>query len=467
MKKIISLIILLIVMLYSFSFASVDVPEDIRVGLYSGTRAVNSFTISSESGMQIGLIDEDGDFELIKEIKPNKQITIKKGNKANSVIINGIGEFGDSQNFVRIIPNYSRDIALLCVNDNNYRGEIEVRRYSTSDMTVINILSMQEYLYGVVPREIGGNSPIEAVKAQAIIARTYAAKNYNKRSSWGFNLTNTVDDQAYGGYDWENPNSNNAVDETCGMVATYNGELIGGYYFSTSGGYTESSVNVWGGNVAYLKAVPDPYEPDNLPKTTWEVTYSADEIKNLLASKNINIGNITNMVVNEVTDAGRVLELEIIGTKGVHTLTKSQARTYLNLNSQWFTINDAEPEIPEYTVDEDDIKIDRDEDIESIPQDESEKKEIKPLLSKLIAIIKGEKSEKDNTYAELSEDDDLTRISISYNARKKIVDTFEIKGRGWGHAVGMSQNGAKGMASNGFTCEEIIKWYYKGVEIEY
>ena len=88
------------------------------------------------------------------------------------------------------------------------------------------------------------------------------------------------------------------------------------------------------------------------------------------------------------------------------------------------------------------------------------------MLSKLIAIIKGEKGEKDNTYAELSEDDDLTRISISYNARKKIVDTFEIKGRGWGHAVGMSQNGAKGMASNGFTCEEIIKWYYKGVEVE-
>ena len=245
MKKFIGFFILLIIMMCSCTFAAVDVPEYIRVGLYSGTRAVSSFTISSETGMQIGLVDEEGDFELIEEVKANKEVTIKRGSKSNSVNISGIGEFGDNDEFVRIIPNESRgDVSLLNVNDSNYRGEIEVRRYSTSDMTVINVVSMQDYVYGVVPREIGGNSPLEAVKAQSIIARTYAAKNYDKRSNWGFNLTNTTDDQAYGGYDWENANSNLAVDETDGMVATYDGELIGGYYFSSSGGsYSASSFN--------------------------------------------------------------------------------------------------------------------------------------------------------------------------------------------------------------------------------
>ena len=457
MKKIIGLIMLLVVMLCSYSFASVDVPEYIRVGLFSGTRAAKSFTVSSENGLQIGLIDEYGDFELIEEFGRNEEITISRGNGSNSVNVEGIGNIGDSENFVRVIPNGRYD-ALVKVNGSNYRGEIEVRRYSTSDMTVINIVTMQEYLYGVVPREIGGNSPIEAVKAQAIIARTYAAKNYNKREKWGFNLTNTVDDQAYGGYDWENPNSNNAVDETEGMVATYNGELIGGYYFSTSGGYTESSLNVWGGNVAYLEAVPDPYEPDNLAKTTWTVTYSADEVKNLLASKNVHIGDITNMIVKEYSDAGRVLELEIIGTNGTYTLNRSSARTYLNLNSQWFTINDDEPEVPEYTIYEDDIEINEEEIIE-----EEEEKEIKPLLSKIIAFIRGSE---EKTFEVGKKEKDVTRVNINYGTRSEIVDTFEIKGRGWGHAVGMSQNGAIGMAKNDFSCEEIIKWYYKGVEVE-
>lgn len=474
MKKFIGFFILLIIMMCSCTFAAVDVPEYIRVGLYSGTRAVSSFTISSATGMQIGLIDEDGDFELIEEIKANKEVTIKRGNKSNSVNISEIGEFGDDDEFVRIIPNESKNIALLNVNDSNYRGEIEVRRFSTSDMTVINVVSMQDYLYGVVPREIGGNSPLEAVKAQAIIARTYAAKNYNKRSKWDFNLTNTVDDQAYGGYDWENQNSNNAVDETDGMVATYEGELIGGYYFSTSGGYTESSVNVWGGDVAYLEAVPDPYEPENLAKTTWSVTYSAEEIENLLAKNGINIGNVTNMVVNEFSDAGRVLELEIIGTNGSHVLNKSSARTFFGLNSQWFTINDEEPVVPEYTlyegskeeyIGEEDEIIEKEEVIEN--EEKDDENELKPLLSKLISAIESlkikEKEEKIET-----EDENVTKINIDYKARKNktVVDSFEIKGRGWGHAVGMSQNGAIGMANNNFTCEEIIKWYYKGVEVE-
>lgn len=463
MKKFIGYIILLVMMLCSYTLASNYVPEDIRVGLYSGTRAVKSFTVLSKTGMQVGLVNEYGDFELIEEFGENEEITIKKGSNSNSVNVEGIGEIGDAENFVRIIPNDYEDINLLEVNGNNYRGEIEVRRYSISDMTIINIVSMQEYLYGVVPREIGGNSPIEAVKAQAIIARTYAAKNYNKRNVWGFNLTNTVDDQAYGGYDWENKNSNNAVDETDGMVATYNGELIGGYYFSTSGGYTESSANVWGGNVAYLEAVPDPYEPDNLSKTTWTVTYSANDIKNLLAAKGVNIGNIKNMIVNEFTDAGRVLELEIIGTEGTYKLNKSAARTYLNLNSQWFTVNDEEPVVPEYTIYEADKEIEED-----IIDDEiyikDEENEIKPLLSKLISFItsKREKIE-DVEYAKK----DVNKEKTKYMARREIVDTFEIKGRGWGHSVGMSQNGAIGMARNDFSCEEIIKWYYKGVEVEY
>ena len=469
MKKFICLFVFMIMMLSSTCFAKLSIPDSIRVGIYSGTRAVSSLTISSKTGMEIGTVDEDGEFELIESIKAGKEVSIKKGKKSNSVYVDGIGDVGDNENYLRIIPSGRNDDLLLNVSavnysgvleSNNYRGEIEIRRFSTSDMTVINELSMQEYLYGVVPREIGGNSPIEAVKAQAIIARTYAAKNYNKRYKWDFNLTNTVDDQAYGGYNWENPNSNAAVDETYGMVATYDGELIGGYYFSTSGGYTESSENVWGGEVSYLEAVPDPYEPDNLSKTTWTVNYTAEDIENLLAKKGIDIGNVTNMVVNKFSDAGRVLELEIIGTDGTYTASKSAARTLLNLNSQWYTINDDEPMIPKYTLYTDE-KVKNDEEDDNI----KEEKEMKPLLKRIIDIVTMQKIEDTESNDNTNTDEEMATSKTKYLARKTKVDSFEIKGRGWGHSVGMSQNGAIGMAKNDFTCEEIIKWYYKGVEI--
>lgn len=467
MKKIVGFFVLLIVMMYSFSFAGVDVPESIRIGIYSGTRALETFKISSETGMQIGLVDEDGDFTLVKEIKKNKEVIIKKGSDKNSVYVDGIGEIGDDENFLMIIPIDKAEVSLLKIDDgekdSRYRGEIEIRRNSNSDMTVINILSMQEYLYGVVPREIGGNSPTEALKAQAILARTYATKNYDKRAIWNFNLANTTDDQAYGGYDWENPNSNSAVDETDGMVVTYDGELIGGYYFSTSGGYTESSENVWGGEVDYLEAVPDPYEPQNLSKTTWTVTYTADEIKEILAKQKIDVGDILDLVVNDFSDAGRVLELEIIGTKGTYLAQKSKARTILNLNSQWYTVNDDEPEIPEYDffVDEkNDIEKDEEDKENEIAEDEIEQEEMKPLLAKIVKAI--------NERSFLVFNNETVEIKPQYSARKtnKSVSVFEINGRGWGHSVGMSQNGAIGMANNDFSCEEIIKWYYRGVEIE-
>ena len=208
----------------------IEVPEDIRIGLYYGSKSVKTLTLSSPGGMEVGIM-VDGEFEFIDEINPNEEIIVTRGSKKGSVEVEGIGEIGSTWEFPYFKALEDDDETIIEINDKKYRGNVEIRRFSDSDMTVINHLSMQEYLYGVVPREIGGNSPIEAIKAQAIVARTYATKNYGRRDGWGFDLYPTVDDQAYGGYEWENVNSNRAVDETDGQVVIYNGELIGGYYF--------------------------------------------------------------------------------------------------------------------------------------------------------------------------------------------------------------------------------------------
>ena len=448
------LILIINLFVVNIAYASIDIPTEIRIGLYYGSKGASSITLSAPAGMEIGTFDGE-DFDVIEELDANDEITIKKGSKKGSVTVSGIGEFGDSNNvpYFRSLENRN-DERIIVVNDKKYRGDIEIKRYSDSDMTVINVVGMQEYLYGVVPREIGGNSPYEAVKAQAIVARTYAIKNYEKRMKWGFNLYPTVDDQAYGGYEWENVHSNRAVDETDGQVVTYDGKLIDGYYFSTSGGYTENSENVWTSALGYLKAVPDPYEPDNLSKTKWTVELTADEVEERLAKNGVYVGDVINIEPTEYTEAGRVLELKIEGTEDTKIITKSKARTYLGLDSQWYTVNDEPPKALEVAIDREDVK--KDEEDKKVEKDETEEvekeRELKPLLKQLTSLIRGEKS-------------DVNVVKKEYAARKKYTDVFVFQGRGWGHAVGMSQNGAKGMAENGFTAEEIIKWYYTGVEV--
>lgn len=470
MKKLFITLLLIVTVLLCLSipiFAKINVPDEIRIGLYYGSKGAASVTLSSDGGIKIGTLYND-EFTEIDRVGKGETITITKGSSSNSVKVSGIGEIGDSNNVPYFMScKNSNGLYLISINGTKYRGDVEIKRYSDSDMTVINVLSMQEYLYGVVPREIGGNSPIEAVKAQAILARTYAAKNYNKRSKWGFNLYPTVDDQAYGGYTWENVNSNNAVDETDGMVVTYDGEMIGGYYFSTSGGYTENSENVWSSALDYLRAVPDIYEPQNLSKTTWSVTLSASEVKSLLANRGINVGDIVDLVPTKFSDVGRVTELKIVGTNGTEYLTKEKTRTYLGLDSQWYTINSSAPEVPDYdeelvnngsseekrrntSKDRSDIYKYADEE-----EKEDEDEEPKPLMKMLLALIP----------SNIAKNEGVESKQTAYAASSN-KGSFLIQGRGWGHGIGMSQNGAIGMARNDFSCEEIIKWYYSGVKIQ-
>ncbi len=513
MKKLVILLLLIVSLLNVFSTSmakEIEVPLDIKIGLYYNKSAKNSFTLSSPGGIEIGVM-RNGKFSSLNATDNDEEIVVKKSEVPGAVYVEGYGNIGNTDEYPYFASIKKDGISIIEIDGNKYRGNIEVRRFSDSDMTVINHLSMQEYLYGVVPREIGGNSEYEAVKAQAIVARTYAAKNYNKRISLGFNLFPTTDDQAYGGYKWENPNSNRAVDETFGKVVVYDGELIGGVYFSTSGGYTESSENVWGGKVDYLKAVPDTYEPQIEGNTSWEVTMSAAEIKSKLANNKIYIGEVIDLVPTEHSETGRVTKLKIIGTDGEKEITKSNVRSVLGLKSQWYSINSDAPTVISGTPNDvssskEEIKSEasdtewflREEIVEEKKEEEKEipismisvgsnyindasKYEIKENDEELIEvnkenegeniIIKEERPLFDKLISFLSIDFKslLTKPHIVTNEQKynsaSSKNTFTFRGRGWGHAVGMSQNGAKGMAKEGFSAEEIIKWYYSGVEI--
>ncbi len=159
---------------------------------------------------------------------------------------------------LRIIPkeNYRSG---LSVAGKNYRGNLELTPQGSGFLT-LNSISIQDYLRGVVPKEMGQRNEnyFEALKAQAIIARTYAIKRMLSRSSSDFDVYASVQDQVYGGIEVEYPLSDRAVTETSGLVLMYLDSLALCYYHSTCGGRTASRHEVWGGpTIPYLISQPD------------------------------------------------------------------------------------------------------------------------------------------------------------------------------------------------------------------
>jgi stage II sporulation protein D len=140
-------------------------------------------------------------------------------------------------------------------NDRPYRGRIEVFANPRGSLTVVNVLGLEDYVRGVVANELspGGYPALEALKAQAIAARTYALRNRGQFLSQGFDILPTTRSQVYRGLSSEHPLSTRAVDETRGLIATYNGEPINALYTSTCGGRTEDAANIFNESVPYLR----------------------------------------------------------------------------------------------------------------------------------------------------------------------------------------------------------------------
>jgi stage II sporulation protein D len=342
---------------------------------------------------------------------------------------------------LQILPDSSNEPLATIVDGVKYRGTIEIRRLKESDMTVINVLPLEEYLYGVIPCEIYSNSHPEALKAQAVASRTYVVKNYNKYVSLGFNMCNTVYSQVYRGFSVEKATANKAVDDTRGKIVMYEQNPASVYYFSSSGGMTEDCRNVWSGSYPYLVNVEDAYEKGTSWNYTWQTAFSDEEVKAILEGKEYNSGDILGINITDRSIAGRAVRVEIIGSLESIVFEKEKCRTMLDsLHSQWY-----------------DISTDSDVSVLGNP----ENRIIQPGGQKVMTSqgLKTITSEPGRN---------ITIIGANNNKRTVTVvpKTYIFTGKGWGHAVGMSQEGAKGMAEAGFTYEEILMHYFPGTRIE-
>ncbi|MFN7957075.1 MAG: SpoIID/LytB domain-containing protein [Holophagaceae bacterium] len=149
-----------------------------------------------------------------------------------------------------------------------YRGKVEIFPNVQGRLTVVNTLDLETYLRGVVPKEMGAWEfpSLEALKAQAVAARTYAVANRGKRAADGFDMGDTVADQVYGGRDGEQALTDRAIAETEGLFATYGGKPIQALFMANCGGHTTDVAHVFGGDAPYLRAVPCyPAKPLTLP----------------------------------------------------------------------------------------------------------------------------------------------------------------------------------------------------------
>ncbi|MDR0724293.1 MAG: SpoIID/LytB domain-containing protein [Endomicrobium sp.] len=283
---------------------------------------------------------------------------------------------------VKIIP--SNDVVF--VNSKPYLGQLTIQK-SKNKMTVINVLPIEEYLKGVVPKEVSALWPIEALKAQAVISRTYTIANLNKHKDQGFNLCSTTHCQVYGSLSCQAHSTNQAVKETNKEVLTYEDKVIQAVFHATCGGRTDSPKYVWNWQDVppYLKGVKCGY-CHNAPYKTWEQILDERYI-----DEKLKIGKIKKIKIKGKTQAKAAKELEITHSKGKLSLSAYKFRTLIGT---W--------KIKSHTFDSIKVKDDR----------------------------------------------------------------IYFKGKGWGHKVGLCQEGAKGMAEKGKTYKKILIYFYPKTKIE-
>ena len=342
--------------------------------------------------------------------------------------------------------------------NSRYCGGFQYSRRDGALLTVINYVDIEDYVKGIIPYEMNNTWPIEALKAQACCSRTYAQASLGKHSSQGFDLCTTEDCQVYRGRGEANERTDMAVDETAGMYVTYNGEICTTFYASSNGGASENIENVWSETIPYLLGVIDPYEADVIPMIPnyyWTITYTPQQITQRLKNSGINCSTIVSMRVSAYTATGNVLEIKMKDDRGVEYTFSKRERLYaaLGVPTQRFNIGNAIYAPGSILVNDP---------LEALPPDS------------WIYVIDGNGETiavpRDRIYA-ITESGNIEAVTgeeggSSGDDNGMVNGVFTIRGSGRGHSIGMSQWGAYSMAEYyGKTYEDIIKFYYSGVEI--
>ncbi len=206
----------------------------------------------------------------------------------------------------------------------NYRGNLLVVAQS-GQLLFINRVWLEEYLLGVVPSEVPGSFPDAVLQAQAILARTFALFRLNPKELYDICASERC--QVYQGRSAETGRHTSAVYATKGLIVSYDQRPITAVYHADSGGYTASAGEVWGSNVPYLVARPDPYSTS--PGGTWNRTFGPAEAASALARQGLGVGTVQSVQTLAYSQSGRPSRLQVVGSSRTLTLDAVQASKFL------------------------------------------------------------------------------------------------------------------------------------------
>lgn len=299
----------------------------------------------------------------------------------------------------------------------SYRGSMEVFVGASGLLTLVNVVDVESYLRGVVPNEIGGLSPdiLEAIKAQAVAARTYCFFFRGRYKDQGFDVLPTVQDQVYTGVGGERPMSDRAIAETYGVIAVYDGKPIRANYFSTCGGVTASIEEVWPYDpVPYLRSVEDK-RPFQEPYCSFSPTFRWTEVWTAAQFDSIFRKYYRQVYPNAVqpTDAERVVNVRIAER------SKSGRVKILEI----------------YTTDN-----------------------VYRVMGDAIRLVLRRPDGRDSYLRS-------TLFDVDVQREGGYLHSVALSGGGNGHGVGMCQNGAIGMARQRMKFDKILTHYYRGVKL--
>lgn len=292
-----------------------------------------------------------------------------------------------------------------------YEGKLEI--ISTDQgYLLINELPVENYLEYVVPSEMPGGYEMEALKAQAVCARTYAFHQIEEQAlaDFGADVDDSVNFQVYNNQRAEERTSQ-AVAATKGEIMTHEGKPIIAYFFSTSSGFT-STDEVWNEETApCLKSIQTEYDAE-LPWHHWNVYFTAGQINRLLQNSGYDIGCIKDIQVTKRSQGGAAVSCNFIGEVGTVTINNEL--------------------------------------------------EIRKLLSPTGIEIKRQDGSVVRDFPILPS----AYFTCTPSVKDDVTEGFLLEGGGYGHGVGMSQNGANEMAKQGFCYLDILNYYYDGFTLE-
>lgn len=360
--------------------------------------------------------------------------------------------------------------AFLAFGKERYRGRVLIRLNQAGSLMAINHLPLETYLASVVGSEMPASWPQAALQAQAVAARTYALSQLKPAAA--YDLKSTVASQAYRGLVAETDSTRAAVAATEGRVLMQDGKLILAVFHSSSGGSTEDSGQVWSRQLPYLVSVPD-FDRDS-PVSRWNLRLEPDQLRSLFRET----GGVRRIDVLSSSSTGRIKRARVIGPAGSLDLSGTELRQRLGLRSTLvsFSVQPLSPGTPAGAIDQavrgslSAPAVNRGWSQPSVtpparPQPAPLASRTEPLVDSATgAVIEEGGDSPAGVGSAAPGPQPLFRVPPAATPMEPRYALL-VEGRGFGHGVGMSQWGAYAMALQGRSYEQILRHYYRGVEL--